>query len=132
MMFGLMMISSSEDRSPTARPATAPAVLKRRQKMESTITGKFADREAQFWESGLTIVDYDRVSEIGLRSTGLDLIPRRYCIARVRLNNGAVSTVSYNIAEDLGTIGFGFNVVWCVEGLDREMSFGPACKTARP
>ena len=33
MMLGLMMISTIELTSPTASPATAPAVLKRRQKM---------------------------------------------------------------------------------------------------
>ncbi len=96
------------------------------------ITSKFADREGQFWNSGLAIAQYDRVAEIGLRTTGLDIIPRRYCVARVTFNTGAVSTVSYHVAEDLGTIGFGFDVIWCVEGLDREMTFAPACKEARP
>lgn len=96
------------------------------------ITSGFADREGQYWESGLTIVNYDRVSEIGLRSTGLDHIPRRYCIARVQFNTGAVSTVNYQIVEDSGFIGFGYGVDWCVEGLDRQFSFAPACKQARP
>lgn len=44
MILGLMMISPMNAISPAARPVTAPAVLKRRQKMDSTITGRFARR----------------------------------------------------------------------------------------
>src|SRR4051794_7643979 len=51
------------------------------------ISSTFADRESEYWNSGLAILGYDRIAEIGLRSTGLDMIPRRYCIARVQLNS---------------------------------------------
>ena len=37
------------------------------------------------------------------------------------MNNQAVRDVSYSIDEDLGIIGWGFDVEWCVEGLDREL-----------
>ena len=40
---GLIRINPIEASSPTASPATAPAVLNRRQKIDSTITGRFAD-----------------------------------------------------------------------------------------
>ena len=43
MMLGLTTISASDDASPVASPATAPAVLNRRQNSDSTITGKLAD-----------------------------------------------------------------------------------------
>ena len=97
------------------------------------ITSRFTSTESEYWDSGLSILGYDRVAEIGYRSTGLDYIPRRYCIARATLNNGAVSTVSYAIAEDLGFIGFpGFGVDYCVEGLDRQRAAAPGCKMKRP
>ncbi len=98
-----------------------------------TITSRFASTESEYWDSGLSIAGYDRVAEIGYRSTGLDYIPRRYCIARAMLSSGAVSTVSYAIAEDLGFIGFpGYGVDWCVEGLDRQRAASPGCKMKRP
>src|SRR5271170_8008264 len=40
---GLTRISPMEAKRPTARPATTPAVLKRRQKRERTMTGRFAE-----------------------------------------------------------------------------------------
>jgi hypothetical protein len=99
----------------------------------SYIQSRFAGRESEFWDSGLQIAGYDKIAEIGFRSTGLDYIPRRYCIARVTLNSGKVSTLSYAIGEDTGWLGaFGWGVDWCVEGLDRSLSHGGGCKTARP
>ena len=97
------------------------------------ITSRFADRESEYWQSGLSIVAFDKVAEIGLRSTGLDFIPRRYCIARATFNTGAISTVSYAIGEDLGWLGaWGWGVDWCVEGLDRNFAAAPGCKMKRP
>lgn len=97
------------------------------------ISSRFSDTESEYWHSGLEIVSFREVAEIGLRSTGLDFIPRRYCIARATFNTGAVSTVSYAIGEDLGIIGFpGWGVDWCVEGLDRNRAASPACKMKRP
>jgi hypothetical protein len=96
------------------------------------IQSRFHAREAEFWESGLEIVGLDQVREIGFRSNGLDLIPRRYCIARAEMNNQSVREVSYSIDEDLGIIGWGFDVEWCVEGLDRNYAYAPDCKIARP
>lgn len=97
------------------------------------ISSRFSSTESEYWQSGLEIVGYNGVAEIGNRTIGLDYIPRRYCIARATFNSGAVSTVSYAIAEDLGLIGFqGWGVEWCVEGLDRERSSAPGCKMKRP
>jgi hypothetical protein len=43
MRLGLMRINTIDATSPVPKPATAPAVLKRRQNNEKTITGRFAD-----------------------------------------------------------------------------------------
>ncbi|HLH10509.1 MAG TPA: hypothetical protein VKV77_01380 [Methylovirgula sp.] len=96
------------------------------------IQSRFGAREGEFWKSGLTIVGFDGVREIGFRSQGLDLIPRRYCIARALFNNRSVRSVSYSIDEDLGIIGWGYDVEWCVEGLDRNHAFAPNCRMAQP
>jgi hypothetical protein len=92
----------------------------------------FYQREAEFWKSGLAITGFDRAHEIGYRSNGLDYIPRRYCVAEALLNDSKVRKVSYSIDEDLGTIGFGFEVEWCVSGLDRLNAYAPHCTLAQP
>lgn len=102
-----------------------PAVFER-------IQSRFGDREREFWKSGLEITGFDHVREIGFRSNGVDYIPRRYCMARAYMNNHKLRDVSYTIAEDLGIIGFGFGVEWCVAGLDRLNAFAPNCAMARP
>ncbi|HUI19634.1 MAG TPA: hypothetical protein VLZ74_01125 [Methylocella sp.] len=103
-----------------------PAVFER-------IQGRFHDREAEFWDTGLEIVGFEEVREIGYKTNGEDYIPRRYCIARAYLNDEKKPRqVSYSINEDLGIIGFGFGVEWCVAGLDRNDAYAPKCKMARP
>ncbi len=96
------------------------------------IRSLFHDRETEFWKSGLEIVNLGQVREIGFRTEGLDYIPRRYCSARVYLNNQAVRPVSYSIVEDAGFIGFGYDVEWCVAGLDRNHAYGGYCRDAQP
>ncbi len=96
------------------------------------IQGSFAARELEFWHSGLTILGFQDVREIGFRSNGLDYIPRRYCQARAIMSDNKVRSVSYQITEAGGSIGFTDNVVWCVVGLDRDNAFAPACREAQP
>ncbi len=96
------------------------------------IQSRFHDRESEFWKSGLEIRGFDEVREIGLRTNGLDYIPRRYCTARAYFNDQSARTASYSIVEDMGIIGFGFGVDWCVAGLDRNYAYAPNCKVAQP
>jgi hypothetical protein len=103
-----------------------PAVFER-------IQGRFHEREAEYWNTGLAILSFDDVREIGYRTNGQDYIPRRYCAARAYLNDERkIHQVFYSISEDLGIIGFGFGVEWCVSGLDRNDAYAPNCKMARP
>jgi hypothetical protein len=102
-----------------------PAVFER-------IQESFRGREAEFWNTGLEIAGFAEVKEIGYKTNGLDYIPRRYCVARAYLNDAQPRQVSYLISEDLGIIGLGFGVDWCVAGLDRNDAYAPNCKMARP
>jgi hypothetical protein len=102
-----------------------PAVLRR-------ITDRFHQKEAEYWNSSLEIVNYDRIQQIGFRTDGLDYIPRRYCRARAYVNDNKNREVVYSIGEDLGMIGVSFGVEWCVVGLDRNWAYGPACRAAYP
>ncbi len=99
----------------------------------SRIQSRFSQTEDEYWHSGLAIVGFDKIDEIGYRTNGVDYIPRRYCVAQAIMNDEKLRTVSYSIGKDLGIIGwFGFGVEWCVSGLDRLKAYAPNCKMARP
>lgn len=95
------------------------------------ITDRFQQKESLYWKSTLEIVAFDKVRESGFRTNGLDYIPRRYCEARATLNDRKLHHVTYWIGENLGIIGYGYGVEWCVGGLDRNNAFAPACREAR-
>ncbi len=101
-----------------------PAVL-------GSLSSSFNARETKFW-GPLETLSYDRIGQLGYRPWGDDTIPRRFCTARVLLNNGLFHRVDYSVRENLGLFARGWNVNWCVSGLDRERSYAPDCKMARP
>lgn len=96
------------------------------------ITSKFSEREAKFWGSGLTLVEYSRIRPLAWRPWGLDTIPRRYCYAKVLTSQGRWHRVDYSIREDLGFMGVSWGIEWCVLGLDRNLAYSPSCRMARP
>ena len=103
---------------------------------DPSVTGKiasrFAENEAEYWNSTLVIQGFDRLREIAFEPWGPDFIPRRFCAARVLTSDGRFRTVDYSIAEDLGWIGATWGVEWCVNGLDRPLAYAPNCKMAQP
>jgi hypothetical protein len=106
-------------------PCDDPGVLGR-------ISDRFQQKEAEFWGSSLQIGGYDRVRQIGFRANGLGYIPIRYCLARAEVNDLKPRAVIYQIQEDLGIIGWGYGVEWCVVGLDRNLAYAPGCQSLRP
>ena len=98
----------------------------------SFIQTRFADTEASYWNSSLTITSFDRVHAIGYRTWGLDFIPRRFCTGTVVTSDGRRRQVDYSVIQEAGFSGYGWNVEWCVNGTDRSMAYAPACKMARP
>ena len=98
----------------------------------SEIASRFAQKEAQFWNSSLTILGYERIRPVAWRPWGLDTIPRRFCTATATTSDGRKRRVDYLVQEDLGIIGATWGVVWCVSGLDRGRTYAPNCKMARP
>jgi hypothetical protein len=111
------------------------------------ISSRFDWREPTYWNSTLQIKAFDRVRQTHFRPNGYDLIPRRFCTARVLLSNGQYHRLDYNIVEDAGITGWhgslllglirfptpgSFNVEWCISGLDRHRTYAPDCLMARP
>jgi NADH:ubiquinone oxidoreductase subunit len=111
------------------------------------IQRKFGFREAAFWSSDLQISGVDHIRETAFRPNGHDLIPRRYCQARVTTSDGRRRSLYYNIVEDAGVTGWhgslvlglirfptpaSYNVEWCIDGLDRHRTYAQNCRMARP
>lgn len=104
-----------------------PAVLER-------ITARFAEREARYWQSPLTIEAYEHIRPVAWRPWGLDTIPRRFCTGTAVTSDGRKRRIDYSVREDLELTLFGnsWGVEWCVAGLDRNLAYAPNCRAARP
>jgi hypothetical protein len=96
------------------------------------IASRFAQKESQYWNSNLQILDFERVREVAYRPWARGTIPRRFCSAVALVSDGRKHRVNYWIGEDTGMIGMTWGVEWCVVGLDRNWAYNPACKMARP
>jgi hypothetical protein len=96
------------------------------------IAANFAEKEAAFWSSSLTIAGYEDIRPTAWRPWGLDYIPRRFCTAKAWTSDGVKRRIDYSVREDLGIIGATWGVEFCVHGLDRNWAYSPACKMARP
>ena len=97
-----------------------------------TIASRFSQKEGQYWNSSLQILDFERVREIAYRPWAQGTIPRRFCTAVALVSDGKKHAVNYSIGEDTGMIGMTWGVEWCVAGLDRNWAYNPRCKMARP
>lgn len=98
------------------------------------VSTQFAEKEAKFWNSSLTIVSYERIARTAWRPWGLDYYPRRFCSAVATTSDGVRRKVDYSVREGLGLIGANWGVEFCVHGLDRNLAFAyaTACREARP
>jgi hypothetical protein len=98
----------------------------------SKIAIRFNQKESTFWNTDLKILNFDRIRETSFRSWAANTIPRRFCSGVVEVSDGRKHPIHYSIAEDTGMIGANWGVEWCVVGLDRNWSYNPACKMAKP
>lgn len=96
------------------------------------IRNRFQNKEHDFWNSKLGIVQFANVQETASRPWASDTIPRRFCSASALLSDGVWRPVHYLIGEDLGLIGATWDVEWCVVGVDRNWASNPACRMMRP
>ena len=99
-----------------------------------TVSSQFAEKEAKFWNSTLTIVAYDRVERTAWRPWGLDTFPRRFCSAVATTSDGIRRKIDYSVREGQGLAGITWGVEFCVHGLDRNRAYAyaTACREARP
>ena len=98
------------------------------------LSSHFAEKEAKFWNSSLTIVRYEHIERTAWRPWGLDYYPRRYCSAVATTSDGIRRKVDYSVRDGLGIIGADWGIEFCVHGLDRNRAYAysSACREARP
>ena len=98
------------------------------------VSTQFAEKEAKYWNSSLTIVSYDHIERTAWRPWGVDFYPRRFCSATATTSDGIRRKVDYSVRESLGIIGSTWGVEFCVHGLDRSLAYAyaTACRMARP
>jgi hypothetical protein len=97
-----------------------------------TIKRRFATKEGRFWNSDLSITDFDRIREVAFRPWTDGTIPRRFCTGRAQTSDGQWRQLRYSIVEDGGMIGGSWGVQWCLVGVDRNWAYNPDCKAAGP
>jgi hypothetical protein len=96
------------------------------------IIANFHTKEYQFWNSQLRIVGVENIKETAVMPWAAQSIPRRFCSGTAVISDGQRHPMYYSIAEDTGMIGMDWGVNFCVEGLDRNWAYNPACRAARP
>jgi hypothetical protein len=96
------------------------------------IISNFHTKEARFWNSQLEIVGIEDIRETAVLPWAAQSIPRRFCSGVALVNDGLRHPIYYSIAEDTGMIGMDWGVNFCVVGLDRNWSYEPHCRAAKP
>ena len=92
----------------------------------------FDEKESGYWNSDLEIKAVVDIREIGYRSNGVAYIPRRYCVGKAEISDGASRQIVYQVQQSLGFAGFTIGVESCVVGLDRNLAYSPACSVLKP
>ena len=98
----------------------------------SFIKSRFDQREAGYWDSDIRIADFWSPYEIAYRPRNPYFIPRRYCSVTGLFSDQRKRKIFYEIVEDAGLWSYGWGVTWCPVGLDRDLTYAPGCKMARP
>lgn len=96
------------------------------------ISKRFNRAEDHTWHRGLYVDSISRPHGHGHHGFEESPIYRVYCHAYANLSNGRTRKVHYLIEDGQGFAGFGWNVEFCVTGLDRWRVYDGYCRTVRP
>jgi hypothetical protein len=96
------------------------------------IQSRFASSQAGYWDSSIRLVDFKEPYEIAFRPWGPGFIPRRFCSVTGLFNDDRPRKIFYSVAEDTSLFSWSWGVTWCPVGLDRDLTYAPGCKMARP
>jgi hypothetical protein len=98
-----------------------------------SINQKFRINDRNVLKMGLKIEDfYDIHEKPYTPNREYNLIPRRFCKAKVAMNDGNNRTIWYVIENGQGLAGISYYVDYCISGLDPWHIYGAFCRSVRP
>lgn len=100
-------------------------------KVLKKIVKRFNWAERNTWRRGFSLETVEDPRERSVREYEESLIPRRYCRGHAILTNGQHPTVFYLIEGGQGFTGTGFNVEFCVNGIDPWREYDGHCRVLR-
>lgn len=99
--------------------------------VQSAVAGSIARARKDYYE-GRTILNIDRIIEVGYRENGVSPVARRFCSGTASLSDGSLQAVHYMVEEHAGFVGVSWNVEACLAPLDKWRVYGAYCSTIRP
>lgn len=99
--------------------------------VHARIVENFNWAERTTFHYGVSIARIEGGAEKSVVLFGPYAIPRRYCAATARLDNGRKHPVYYRIEEGMGLAGTGYKVEFCLPGYDRWRVNGGQCRSIR-
>ena len=90
-----------------------------------------ADSRSRYWASSVTVVDID-ARKAPTRKYWPQDMPRRFCEGAIKTQSGAESPINYPVYFAIIGSSSGYDLAWCVVGLDRQWAYDPQCRLARP
>jgi hypothetical protein len=127
-LVALTSAGAAEARWENAHPQTLPLC----EEALGKAAGRFAAKERAYWNSNAAVGMTLEIRQIAVNPWGPYFIPRRFCTARVMMNDGLERRMDYVIQAGTGLAGVGYGVEVCVSGFDRNLAYAPDCKMARP
>ncbi len=100
-------------------------------KVLSKIVRRHNRAENRTWQRGIELDNIYNARERQTLAGGERQINRRYCRAHAELSNGRQPVVHYLIEQRQGFASIGWNVEFCIPGLDRWMVYGGSCRVLR-
>ncbi len=97
----------------------------------SSATGHIASAYPGYYNDRV-ITATDQIAEAAYTTNSPSLVARRYCNARVTMNDGSHGRMYYMIIENAGFVGLGWDVEACIAGQDRWHVYDGHCRTVRP
>ncbi|MEM7303094.1 MAG: hypothetical protein AAF468_18595 [Pseudomonadota bacterium] len=95
------------------------------------ILHRFNWAERRTWHRGIELTSVDSIRERPPFVGDDYRVPRRFCRGRAHLTNGRSPRVHFLIEQGGGFAGTGFNVEFCVDGLDPWRVYDGSCRVLR-
>ena len=99
------------------------------EKVLKKLVKRFNKTEKTYWEKrGLVLSGIRQPHQHSVNPFPDSPINRRYCHGDAQFENGRTRRVHYLIEEGAGFAGFGWNVEYCIHGLDPWRYYDGACR----